>query len=51
MFTQTEVPLACSLLNFDQPIGELDVYRSMAPMHFLDFDVICVTTRKTLSNA
>ena len=45
--TPTEVSLSCSLLNSDQPWGGVEEYRSIAPLHFLDFDVISVTSRKT----
>ena len=51
MSTPTEVPLTCSLLNFDQPRGAIDLQRCIAPIQFLDFDVISVTTWKTQSYA
>ena len=51
MSTQTEVPLTCLLLNFDQPRGGVEEQRCITPLHFLDFNVICVTTRKTQSYA
>ena len=49
--TLTEVPLLCSLLNSDQPRGGAEEYCCITPLHFLYFDVISVTTRKTQSYA
>ena len=46
MSTPTEVPLTCSLLNFDQPRGGVEEQRCITPLHFLDFDVISVKGRK-----
>ena len=43
MSTPTEVPLACSLLNFDQPKGAVEEQRYVTPLYFLDFVVISVT--------
>ena len=47
--SQTEVPLTCSLLNSDQPRCTDEELRCITPLHFLDFVVISVTTRKTQS--
>ena len=43
--TQTQVSLTCSLVNSDQTRGAM---RFITPLHFLDFDVIIETTRKTV---
>ena len=51
MFTTTEVPLTCSLLNSNQPRGGAKEQRCIAPLHILNFDVISVLNRKTLSFA
>ena len=51
MSIPTEVPLTCSLLNSDKPMGAIDLYRCMTTLHFQDFDVISVTTRMTQSYA
>ena len=51
MSTPTEVPLICLLLNSDQPRGAIDLQSYITALHFLDFDVISVTTRKTQSYA
>ena len=40
--------LVCLLLNFDQPKGAVEEEHSIAPLHFLDFDVNSVATRKTV---
>ena len=45
------MPLTCLLLNSDQPRGAVDEERCKTPLHFLDYDVVSVTTRKTLSYA
>ena len=49
MSALTEVVSTCSLLNSDQPRGGVEEQRCIAPLHFLDFDVIILTTRKTRS--
>ena len=49
--TPTEVPLTCSLLNSEQPRGAIDLKRCLAPLHFLNLDVISVTTSRTQSFA
>ena len=51
MFTPTEVPLTCSLLNFDQSRSAVEERCCIAQFHFLDLDVDSVTTRKTRSYA
>ena len=43
--SQTEVPL--TLLNNDQPRCGDEEERCMTPLHFLNFDVINATIRKT----
>ena len=49
MSTTTDEPKTVSLLKSDQPISAVEEYRCIKPSHFLDFDVINVTTRKTHS--
>ena len=51
MSIPTELSLTCSLLISDQPKCAIDLLCCIIPLHFLEFEVISVMTRKIQSHA